>query len=99
MSAAYHIEKIIDFHRLSCYAVTNGVAMKKFLKISYEDQLFLLKAMSGETSLVDNQPLYDRLYNFFLESGEMPYGVAKARTGDPEAWILARLEYLQEGGK
>ena len=34
---------------------------------------------------------FEKLFNYFCESGEMPYGVAKARTGDPDDWILNRL--------
>lgn len=34
---------------------------------------------------------YDRLYDFYTTNGEMPYGVAKARTGDPDQWIAERL--------
>tara|TARA_B100000131_G_C17588618_1_gene398235 strand:- start:121 stop:342 length:222 start_codon:yes stop_codon:yes gene_type:complete len=37
---------------------------------------------------------YDKLYEYFaFEACEMPYGIAKARTGDPDSWIL---EYLEE---
>ena len=36
---------------------------------------------------------YEKLYEYFaFEAVEMPYGVAKARTGDPDLWILERLE-------
>lgn len=42
--------------------------------------------------LWDLDALYTDLYEHFLSSGEMPYGVAKARTGDPYAWITDRLE-------
>lgn len=31
------------------------------------------------------------LYQFFLNGGEMPIGIAKARTGDPAEWIDARV--------
>lgn len=34
----------------------------------------------------------DALYEFYQP--EMPYGVQKARTGDPDTWILNRLERL-----
>ena len=34
---------------------------------------------------------YEKLFNYFCDSGEMPYGVAKARTGDPDFWILEKL--------
>ena len=40
----------------------------------------------------DNEKLYDELYEYFLE--DMPYGVQKARTGDPVEWITEHLEYL-----
>lgn len=36
--------------------------------------------------------LYDALFDFYLNSGSMPYGIAKARTGDPVNWIIRRLE-------
>ena len=35
---------------------------------------------------------FDKLYNYFCDSGEMPYEVAKARTETPDVWILERLE-------
>lgn len=36
---------------------------------------------------------YDKLYHYFtVETGEMPYGVAKARTETPDEWILDYLE-------
>ena len=34
---------------------------------------------------------YEKLYGYFLDTGEMPYLVAKARTGDPDFWILDYL--------
>ena len=39
---------------------------------------------------------YDKLYDYFCGMGEMPYGVAKFRTGDPDVWILERLEAIYE---
>lgn len=33
--------------------------------------------------------LFEELYEFWLT--EMPYGTAKARTGDPDQWIFDRL--------
>jgi hypothetical protein len=35
--------------------------------------------------------LYEALFDYYMDSGEMPYGVAKARTGDPYNWITDRL--------
>lgn len=37
------------------------------------------------------EPIMDKLYEHFLNNGEMPYGVAKARDGDPNQWIYDRL--------
>ena len=39
---------------------------------------------------LDND-LYDALFDYYSDSGEMPYGVAKARTGDPYNWIADQL--------
>jgi hypothetical protein len=49
----------------------------------------------GATSLDDivyGEPLFDELYEYFLE--DMPYGVQKARTGMPDEWIVEHLDYL-----
>jgi len=35
--------------------------------------------------------LYDALYDYYLDRGEMPYGVAKAREGDPYSWVADRF--------
>ena len=35
--------------------------------------------------------IYDALYDYYTESGEMPYGTAKARDGDPAEWIETRV--------
>ena len=35
------------------------------------------------------------LYEMFMH--EMPYGTAKARTGDPDTWIMDKLANLIEG--
>jgi hypothetical protein len=31
--------------------------------------------------------LYDALYDYYLDRGDMPYGIAKAREGDPYEWV------------
>ncbi len=38
--------------------------------------------------------LFQELFEYYLDSGEMPYGVAKARTGDPMEWVHDKLEEL-----
>ena len=36
--------------------------------------------------------LFHALYDYYVEAGEMPYGIQKARTGMPDEWISDRLE-------
>ena len=35
--------------------------------------------------------VYEDLYDYYANSGEMPYGIMKAREGDPDVWIIDRL--------
>ena len=35
--------------------------------------------------------VYEELFGYYMDSGEMPYGVMKARTGMPDEWIHDRL--------
>ena len=41
--------------------------------------------------ILDHEEFYEALFNMYLDSGEMPYGTAKARTGDPAQWITDKL--------
>lgn len=54
-------------------------------RFKHEAKTFL---NTGEMS--DN--LYDALYDYYVDRGEMPYGIAKAREGDPYTWVAARFE-------
>ena len=46
---------------------------------------------------LDND-LYDALFDYYLNTGDIPYGVAKARTGDPYEWVAQNLESHLHGG-
>lgn len=48
------------------------------------------RAIVEDPSLLDGDT-YDKLYQHYCNNGEMPYGTAKARTGDPDQWIYDRL--------
>jgi hypothetical protein len=48
-----------------------------------------VKTFEQGGDLEDN--LYDALYDYYLSSGEMPYGTAKARSGDPYEWVTEKL--------
>jgi hypothetical protein len=44
----------------------------------------------------DDLPEYlrDKIYDHFVNNGDMPIGIAKARTGDPDEWICDHLHWL-----
>ncbi len=52
------------------------------------------QAFKAGGDLTDNEEFYDDLFGYFSNSGEMPYGVAKARDGDPVNWITKALDRL-----
>jgi len=39
-----------------------------------------------------DKDLYDALFDYYMHTGDMPYGVQKARTGDPMEWVAQNLE-------
>lgn len=39
-----------------------------------------------------DQVVWEKLFDMFVNTGEMPYGTAKARDGDPYQWITDRLD-------
>ena len=41
---------------------------------------------------LDYNGLFAALYEYYRNNGEMPYGTAKARDGDPYEWIAHRLD-------
>lgn len=47
-----------------------------------------------DTTLLDFPELFEELYEHYLNSGEMPIGVAKARDGDPLEWISDRVDEI-----
>lgn len=57
----------------------------------------LYKLLAGEGPKFDEvlghyEGLWAELFNHYCNVGEMPYGTAKARTGDPDEWLFNRLE-------
>jgi hypothetical protein len=40
----------------------------------------------------ENVDFYYALYDYWAQSGEMPYGVMKGRTGDPVEWITQQMD-------
>ena len=60
--------------------------------ISPEELEELRGYVSGDSDNFYGSEVYNKLYNYYLESGELPVSIAKARTGDPDQWILDRVE-------
>jgi len=50
--------------------------------------------MAIDQSVEYGEPLYEEAFEYYMDSGEMPYGVQKARTGMPDVWIADRIEEL-----
>src|SRR6056300_54375 len=80
--------------------------MKEDSQLSYEQDL-LKKAIGDQMyneieaamqdqnfNLTANEPLYHALYDYYSDNNEMPYDVAKARTGTPDEWIMNKMQEL-----
>src|SRR6056300_522878 len=80
--------------------------MKEDSQLSYEQDL-LKKAIGDQMyneieaamqdqnfNLTANEPLYHALYDYYTDNNEMPYDVAKARTGTPDEWIMNKMQEL-----
>ena len=63
----------------------------------YDSEYDEVKAILASNDVTDldqieyGSEVYEDLYNYFANSGEMPYGVMKARTGMPDEWIIDRV--------
>jgi len=56
------------------------------------EELALAKDIAlGMKELSEHDELYEKLFDYYCSSGEMPYGTMKARTGDPWNWITDQL--------
>lgn len=60
-------------------------------RLTTEQAYLVCEIISGNKELYDCQELYDVLFQFYTEDGEMPYGTMKARDGDPYEWITDKL--------
>ena len=41
--------------------------------------------------VVDNSSLYQEVFGYFMNSGEMPYDVMKGHHGNPDEWVAEQL--------
>lgn len=57
------------------------------------EELSLARAVAlGDRDITDLPDLYDKLFLHYMDTEEMPYGIMKAKDGDPYDWITERLE-------
>ena len=59
--------------------------------LTEDDRSRMPSYIEGEDEFYGSEA-FGKLYDHFCNSEEMPLGVAKARSGDPELWILDYLE-------
>jgi hypothetical protein len=63
----------------------------------YDTEYDEVKAILASNDVTDldqieyGSEVYEDLYGYYVNSGEMPYGVMKAREGTPDEWIIERL--------
>lgn len=68
--------------------------------LTIEQVIDFAKQQNSGVDVVDAN--FDELFEFFVSPDrreyQMPYGVAKARTGDPFHWIEAQLDSFNSNG-
>jgi hypothetical protein len=64
--------------------------MKPYDTFSDELQADIFASSMEADEIVEKH--FDELFEHFTGNGEMPYGVAKCRDGDPYVWLANRLE-------
>ena len=70
-------------------AVMANVDIYEAAGLTDSEVLDMANYIDGTKDSFYDSPAYEKLYEYFaFETNEMPYGVAKARTGDPDQWIL-----------
>ena len=59
----------------------------------YEAVKKILEAndVTEEEQIEYGSSVFEELMDYYMNSGDMPYGVMKARTGMPDEWIIDRI--------
>jgi hypothetical protein len=72
-------------------AYTGITSRHDFTRFFTPEEINVLKAfVEGVVDLSSYSELEEKLYQYFAD--EMPYGIQKARTGDPDVWFMSKLE-------
>lgn len=63
-----------------------------------------INAMQSEYKDINNGDImndddaFDKMFNYYMDTEQMPYEYAKARTATPDEWILMHWEELESAG-
>lgn len=63
-----------------------------------------ISAMASEYSDISNGDInndadaFDKMFNYYMDTEQMPYEYAKGRTATPDEWILMHFEELEAAG-
>ena len=82
-----------DFMNSEDFDEENNRLRSKF-EASEQDEVRAILNKHNITSIDDieyGSEIFDELFDYFANSGEMPYGIMKARTGMPDEWIADRI--------
>jgi hypothetical protein len=58
-------------------------------KMSAEEAAAVIEALQTNDDIADEA--YETFFEYYCNNGEMPYGTAKARDGDPIEWVCERV--------
>ena len=65
--------------------------------LDHEEIKFTRACIDGSSEEFLESTAFEKLFEYFcFGTAEMPYGVAKARTGEPDTWILDYLFDVRE---
>jgi hypothetical protein len=70
---------------------------EELLEVLTPEEIIYVSLMILDPSKIDSDYIffceteaYHKLFNYYTD--EMPYGIAKCRTGEPDVWILDKLQ-------
>ena len=94
---AYNRIEAFRDSRLQELSSTESDEVKGILEDFEKDEVKIILDKHDVKSIDDielGSEVYEELFAYYMDSGEMPYGVMKARTGMPDEWIADRLDDL-----
>ena len=94
---AYNRIEAFRDSRLQELSSTEADEVKGILEDFEKDEVKVILDKHDVKSIEDielGSEVYEELFAYYMDSGEMPYGVMKARDGMPDEWIADRLDDL-----